>query len=48
MDNNCEDDLSMLYRLLRKVNTMDSCVRHFLDYIKVSVQMSRPQGKEVH
>ncbi|CDS07259.1 hypothetical protein LRAMOSA01208 [Lichtheimia ramosa] len=34
MDNDCEDDLSMLYRLLRKVNALDLCVKHFREYVK--------------
>lgn len=36
MDNDCEDDLSMLYRLLRKVNALDLCVKHFREYVKVN------------
>lgn len=36
MDNDCEDDLSMLYRLLRKVSALDLCVKHFREYVKVN------------
>ena len=36
MHNDCEDDLSMLYRLLRKVNALDLCVKHFREYVKVN------------
>ena len=35
MQNNREEDLSLLYRLLRKVNCLDSCVKFFGDYVKV-------------
>ncbi|KAI8070796.1 cullin 4A [Gongronella butleri] len=34
MDNKRMDDLSLLYRLLQKVNKADACVAHFIDYIK--------------
>ncbi|KAG2227353.1 hypothetical protein INT45_004308 [Circinella minor] len=34
MQNNREEDLSLLYRLLRKVNCLDSCVKFFGDYVK--------------
>ncbi|KAI8144380.1 cullin 4 [Fennellomyces sp. T-0311] len=34
MQNNSEEDLSLLYRLLRKVNSLDSCVKYFGDYVK--------------
>ncbi|KAI7880098.1 cullin 4 [Lichtheimia hyalospora FSU 10163] len=34
MQNDFEDDLSMLYRLLRKVNALDLCVKHFREYVK--------------
>ncbi|KAI9255195.1 Cullin repeat-like-containing domain protein [Phascolomyces articulosus] len=34
MQNNSEEDLSLLYRLLRKVNCLDSCVKYFGDYVK--------------
>ena len=37
MQNNREEDLSLLYRLLRKVNSLDSCVKFFGDYVKVKL-----------
>jgi hypothetical protein len=35
MDTRQEDDLSLLYRLLKKVDKLDICARYFVDYVKV-------------
>ncbi|KAI7869720.1 cullin-4A [Spinellus fusiger] len=34
MENNLEDDVSLLYRLLKKVNKIDMCVKYFINYVK--------------
>ncbi|ORZ23283.1 Cullin [Absidia repens] len=34
MDNRREDDLSLLYRLLEKVDKLDICAKYFIDYVK--------------
>ncbi|SAM08790.1 hypothetical protein [Absidia glauca] len=34
MDTRQEDDLSLLYRLLKKVDKLDICARYFIDYVK--------------
>lgn len=36
MDNNRIDDVSLLYRLLTKVDKLDTCVKYFINYVKVS------------
>lgn len=36
MDTRQEDDLSLLYRLLKKVDKLDICARYFIDYVKVT------------
>ncbi|KAI9499099.1 cullin 4 [Zychaea mexicana] len=45
MQNNSEEDLSLLYRLLRKVNSLDTCVKFFGDYVKKEgVSMLKKRG----
>ncbi|KAI8340858.1 Cullin family-domain-containing protein [Chlamydoabsidia padenii] len=34
MDTRQEDDLSLLYRLLKKVDKLDICAKYFMDYVK--------------